>query len=145
MDSPSAYLRALARQIAAPYLGHPELKAALLTGSSAADQADHYSDIDLILYYDDLPGEEELRAAREANRGGERIWQIGEREAGWIAEAYEVRGVQCQVACAAIAAWEDNMASVLERLDAEHGGAAGWLAANGLPAASLERLRARLR
>ncbi|HEY1012874.1 MAG TPA: nucleotidyltransferase domain-containing protein [Herpetosiphonaceae bacterium] len=117
MDDPSAYLRALAGRIAAPYLGHAGLKSALLTGSSAAGHADRYSDIDLILYYDELPDEETLLAARATNHGGERIWQIGERAGGWIAEAYEVRGVQCQVACTTLAAWEDNMASVLERLD----------------------------
>ncbi len=37
------------------------------------------------------------------------------------------------------------MAAVLERLDAEHGGAAGWLVESGLDEAALERLRARLR
>ena len=35
------------------------------------------------------------------------------------------------------------MEAVLGRLDAEHGGAAGWLRANGLDEASLGRLRAR--
>ncbi len=35
------------------------------------------------------------------------------------------------------------MVAVLDRLDAEHGGAAGWLRANGLDDGSLERLRAR--
>lgn len=35
------------------------------------------------------------------------------------------------------------MVAVLDRLDAEHGGAAGWLLANGLDAESLQRLRAR--
>jgi hypothetical protein len=34
--------------------------------------------------------------------------------------------------------------TVLARLDEQHGGAAGWLRANGLDEASLERLRARL-
>jgi protein-tyrosine phosphatase len=36
------------------------------------------------------------------------------------------------------------IATVLARLDEEHGGAAGWLQANGLDEASLDRLRARL-
>ena len=35
------------------------------------------------------------------------------------------------------------MAAVLDRLDAEHGGAAGWLRANGLTDGELDRLRAR--
>lgn len=37
------------------------------------------------------------------------------------------------------------IAAVLERLDTAHGGAAGWLRANGLDDATLERLGARLR
>ena len=36
------------------------------------------------------------------------------------------------------------IATVLARLDAEHGGAAGWLRANGLEDDAMERLRARL-
>jgi hypothetical protein len=36
------------------------------------------------------------------------------------------------------------IATVLARLDEEHGGAAGWLRANGLDEASLDRLRGRL-
>lgn len=36
------------------------------------------------------------------------------------------------------------IATVLDRLDTEHGGAAGWLLVNGLEAESLERLRGRL-
>ncbi len=36
------------------------------------------------------------------------------------------------------------IATVLARLDAEHGGAVGWLRANGLEPAAVERLRARL-
>jgi protein-tyrosine phosphatase len=36
------------------------------------------------------------------------------------------------------------IATVLARLDAEHGGAAGWLHANGLEQMAVERLRARL-
>lgn len=39
----------------------------------------------------------------------------------------------------------DAMAAVLAHLDAEHGGAAGWLRANGLDEDSLTRLRDRLR
>ena len=37
------------------------------------------------------------------------------------------------------------MEAVLARLDAEHGGAAGWLVERGLDEAALDRLRARLR
>lgn len=36
------------------------------------------------------------------------------------------------------------IATVLDRLDTEHGGAAGWLTANGLEVESLDRLRGRL-
>ncbi|MDT7575129.1 MAG: protein-tyrosine phosphatase [Pseudonocardiales bacterium] len=36
------------------------------------------------------------------------------------------------------------MAAVLDRLDAEHGGAAGWLVESGLDEAALDRLRTRL-
>jgi predicted nucleotidyltransferase len=115
-ESPTAtdYLRRMARQVAAPYAAHPQCRAIILTGSAAEGLSDNYSDLDIILYYDELPSEDELRAARERAGGGERSWLVEDREAGALMEAYPVRGVECQCAHSTVAQWERELAEILE-------------------------------
>jgi nucleotidyltransferase-like protein len=114
----SAYLRALARRIANAYRECARPAAALLTGSVAEGESDRYSDLDLILYYEALPSEVALRDARDRCEASDfqLLGQGSERE---FAEIYKVDGVECQVAHTTIVAWEDDMASVLERLEVE--------------------------
>ena len=86
-----------------------------MTGSTAEGVSDFYSDLDMILYYEKLPTTEELSAASQQNHGeGRRILAAGEEE---LLESYQVQGVECQFAHATIAAWERDMATVLEDLD----------------------------
>jgi hypothetical protein len=113
MNDASAYLHSLARRVIAPYAEHPRIRAIILTGSAADDTADLHSDLDLIAYYDELPSDEELAAARQRNQGENFAWLFNERDDGTIAEAYDVRDVQCQVMHNTIPAWEAQMSSVL--------------------------------
>src|SRR4051794_37590308 len=108
----SAYLRTLARRIAGAYQETAHPAAALLTGSAAEGESDRYSDLDLILYYDALPLEDAVRAAREGC-GGSDFRLLGQGSEREFAETYVVDGVDCQVAHTTITAWEDDMASVL--------------------------------
>nr|PZN28976.1 MAG: hypothetical protein DIU80_09940 [Chloroflexota bacterium] len=105
----------MARQLAAVYASHPRLRAIVLAGSAAEGLSDFYSDLDLILYYDELPAEDELRAMRERSGGGERSWLIDDVAGGALLEAYPVRGVECQCGHITVARWERDMAEVLER------------------------------
>ena len=116
MNDASQYLQTLARRNAQPYIAFPNLKAIILTGSSAEGVSDYYSDIDMILYYDELPPEETLLAAYQQNHGEDRKL-LGERSEGAIIEVYQVQGVECQFEHTTIAAWERDMATVLEQLD----------------------------
>jgi hypothetical protein len=111
--TPTEHLRALARRIAAPYAALPACRAIILTGSAAEGLADRYSDLDVILYYDELPSEEELRTAREGL--GERTWHVDDRADGAVMEAFPVRGVECQCGHTTVARWERDVAEVLER------------------------------
>lgn len=115
MNEASEYLLALARRIAASYTTHPKARAAMVTGSVAEDQSDFYSDIDMTMYYDELPSEEELLAAREKNGGSERKWTIGDRDEGGFAEAYHVQNIEVQIGHTTIEAWERQMAVILEQ------------------------------
>ena len=113
----SVYLSQLARRIAVPYRALPQARAILLTGSTAEGLSDYFSDIDMTVYYDALPTEDELAAARQRNGGSERVWQMGDRDEGSLAEAYLVHGVECQIGHATVAAWERDIGVVLEQLD----------------------------
>ena len=116
----SEYLLRLGRKILAPYARLPNARAAMITGSSAEGVSDHYSDLDMTVYYDgELPSEETLAAIREGHGAPERAWLLGERADGNIAEAYELDGVQAQIGHATIVAWENDIAEVLERWNAD--------------------------
>jgi len=116
----SEYLLRLGRKILAPYTRLPGARAAMITGSSAEGVSDNYSDLDMTVYYDgELPSEETLAAIRESHGAPERAWLLGERADGNIAEAYELDGIQAQIGHATIAAWENDIAEVLERWNAD--------------------------
>lgn len=120
MTNASKYLLALAHQIAAPYTKLPTIRAAMVTGSAAKGIADTYSDLDMTIYYaDELPPEEELVAIYRAHGAPERNWIIGERTEHSFAEAYAVNGIEVQIGHTTIAAWEETMAEVLEKLNCD--------------------------
>jgi hypothetical protein len=113
---PGDYLTALARRGAAVFVARTHPQAILLTGSVTEGESDHYSDLDVILYYDELPSDEALAAAQAELGGADRV-VFGPRTEMDLGEQYLVDGVACQFAHTTVAAWEDEMASVLERLD----------------------------
>ena len=116
MTPESEYLLDLAKRNLQPYLALPQVRAAMITGSAALGVSDRYSDIDMMIYYNALPGDDELTAARLHN-GGEMIWRVDNRAEGELLESYRVQGVECQIAHSTIAAWERDMAIVLEQHD----------------------------
>jgi predicted nucleotidyltransferase len=108
-------LRALADRLAASYTTHAGPRAILLVGSAATGNADAYSDLDLLLYYDEVPLEEVFAAARrdvEAERFSGTRWPDG---AGY-SERYYVGGIPCQVGHISVAAVERELAK-LRKLD----------------------------
>jgi hypothetical protein len=112
----SQHLIALAKRNAEIYKTLPELRALIVTGSSVEGVSDYYSDIDMILYYDTLPSEEALAAAAEHN-GGTNRRQLAPRGDEQAIEQYDVRGVACQFAHSTIRVWEEEMATILEKLE----------------------------
>jgi Nucleotidyltransferase domain len=137
----------LAQRLVAAELEHTAPAAALLTGSVSTGQADEYSDIDLILYFDGkLPGDAAIDAVRVAAGGGEAI-PIGPRTELAYAIQFPVDGIQAQLAHETLASVEADIARVVDELDVDtplqkaleglHSGAA----LHG--AATIERLRDR--
>ena len=116
----SDYLLRLGGKILEPYSRLPTARAAMITGSSAEGVSDHYSDLDMTVYYDaELPSEESLASIREGHGAPERAWLLGDRADGSFAEAYELGGIQAQIGHATIAAWENDIAEVLDRWNAD--------------------------
>jgi hypothetical protein len=72
MNKISDALLEIARRNTAVFQENPHIKAILVTGSVAKGLADDNSDIDIIMYYDELPGEAAFEAYRQAalNSGG---------------------------------------------------------------------------
>ena len=116
----SDYLLALGKKLLEPYTLLPNARAAMITGSSAEGVSDFYSDIDMTVYYEnELPSEEDLARIREQNGAPERVWLLGDRADGGIAEAYELNGIQAQIGHAIISVWENDIAEILERFNAD--------------------------
>lgn len=112
----SHYLLTLAKSNAQTYIALPGTKAIILVGSAAEGVSDYYSDIDMCVFYDALPSETALLAACQQNQGDSRqlFREPGQEE---CMEIYHVEGVECQIVHTTIAAWERDMATVLEQLD----------------------------
>jgi hypothetical protein len=79
-DTPSTastYLVALARRIAVPYSALSQAKAILLTGSASEGLSDQFSDIDMSIYYDVFPSDDDLATARQHNGSERRQFRRG--------------------------------------------------------------------
>ena len=121
MSDPSLLplLQRLVSQVSAPYAKLPQTKAILSIGSVSYGIVDESSDIDIALYYDELPTDEELRQAMVRNGTSEFNWQLGSREEGGIIDSYFVGGVECQFAHTTLAAMDKDMDSILIDLDVD--------------------------
>jgi len=109
------HLRTLARHLAHSYRTFTQPRAILLVGSAATGDADAYSDLDLILYYDELPQQQALTAARQ-QLGAERFRISGQDEDGY-GERFYLSGVECQVAHLTVRRVEEGIAKLVVDLD----------------------------
>ena len=112
----AVFLRSLARGIADTYLEHTRPAAILLAGSAAAGNADVYSDLDLILYYDRLPSDATLDDARVAV--GAESWNVvaPRTETAYIENIF-LQSVQCQLGHLTFRDVEQDIARLLVELD----------------------------
>jgi predicted nucleotidyltransferase len=117
MSDRTQYLLELVKRNVKAYIANPKTKAVMVSGSVAEGLCDEYSDCDVMLYYDELPTEEELHLARQQNQGAELIEILGDRLFGAFGESFLINGVECQFAHATISQWEKEMSTVLEEFD----------------------------
>ena len=145
---PSCHLRELARRITDVYLRHMALSGAILTGSGARGDADRYSDLDLIMYAEEVPPAEAALAAQRELGAGPAVVLLAYGPNGFL-DQFPLDGVQCQVGVIPAADVDDELDGLLvehEGLETPVGKIATGLL-EGIPLHGeelLERWRARV-
>jgi predicted nucleotidyltransferase len=86
----------IAEECAEQYRDQPHVISILLTGSVAYGKADHASDIDLLVIYEELDAAAYKQIRKEAE-GQDSIFILGGREAGFITVSNFVKGIKCDV------------------------------------------------
>ena len=112
MDEATEHVRALARRVVAAALELGPLRAALLAGSGARGDADFFSDVDLLLYVDELPPDDRLERLREAVGGTSPVLIAPPRLV-----QFDVGGVAVQVGYSTVAQVDDELDTALVRLE----------------------------
>lgn len=110
-------LRSLAERLAASYVHRTRPGAILLVGSAATGDADEYSDLDMLVYYDRVPPEDAVaEAARalgaEQYRGKTWSDESGEPDERGYSERYSLYGIECQLGHVSVGAFEREIARV---------------------------------
>jgi hypothetical protein len=119
MNEHSKRLLTLAQKNATLYAANLKVRAIMVTGSVACGQADSYSDIDMSIYYEELPSDDELKATYEQNQGSDRR-TLSNREEGWVLDQYFLECVKCDIGHVTIRCWEHDMATMLEQCDPDN-------------------------
>ena len=112
MPDATSTLRELARRIVDAALALGPLRAALVAGSAARDDADFYSDLDLLLFVDELPPEGRLPELQGAVGGTNRI-RFAERTETSDSLQFEVEGIAAQVVYETVDAHEAQLDRLL--------------------------------
>jgi hypothetical protein len=115
MTTPTAHLRALAGQVVDQTRGRVPLRAALLAGSGGRGDADLYSDLDLLLYVDDVPPVETLTAIREGVGGtAPARTSHSEQHCG---EEFVLHGVRTEVSFTSVVWIESRLDELLDQIE----------------------------
>jgi 8-oxo-dGTP pyrophosphatase MutT (NUDIX family)/predicted nucleotidyltransferase len=121
MHDATEHLRALASRIVDAARERVPLRAALLVGSAGRGDADFYSDLDLLVYVDELPTDETLDEVRAAVGGVNPIRR--ERTEHACGEEFELDGVRTEVPFITVsrADWQlDQLLEELNEVDSPH-------------------------
>lgn len=109
----------IARRNTAVFQQNPHIKAILVTGSVAKGVADDNSDIDIIMYYDELPSETAFEAYRQAAFDSGGGFYGGNAEEGFALYQY-IDGIRHDFAHAPLSETEALLAEFLVEPDLEN-------------------------
>jgi predicted nucleotidyltransferase len=115
MEGATEHLRTLARGIVDVTLERVPARGALLVGSAARGDADYYSDLDLILYVDQLPAEQVLAGIRAAVGGLNPVAKEATEHACGV--EFELDGVRTEITFITVARVEMRLEQLLDRLE----------------------------
>jgi hypothetical protein len=119
MQEVNERLLALARRVAAVYTAGGKARASAVLGSVARRESDAFSDIDLSIYYDTMPTEEEIVAGRET-LDATHLMRLPRGSDEGIADIFTVDGVECQVIHCTVARTDADLGAVLDAHETEH-------------------------
>ncbi len=114
----SLRLRELAREVAEACIAELAPRAVLLTGSAAEGLSDRWSDLDVIVYHDQLPPEPAIDAVRTRLAGGH-LSVLMPWDGESYGQSFPLRGVECQVAHSTVAGTDREIDQVLVELDVD--------------------------
>jgi hypothetical protein len=117
MNEASAGRLALAQQLAPHYGASPKVAAVAVEGSVARGDADRFSDIDLAVYWEAAPTEQERRAIIKHAGGRHVQLDASNRDEACWSDSYEVGGAAIDVRHVEVEATERILAEVLEGCD----------------------------
>lgn len=115
MDAATEQLRALARRIVSGAADRAALRGALLAGSGGRGDADYYSDVDLLLYVDEIPPTAVSTALCEVVSGTQYAHKPGATE-DFSAEAFVVEGLRVELAFFTVRWTEARLKALLDDL-----------------------------
>ena len=118
MQDTDKRLLALAQRVAAVYTASEAARASAVLGSVARRQSDRFSDIDLAIYYETMPPDEEITAGRAALDGTNWLRIFAVEDA--LADSFTVDGVECQVIHCTVAQIDADLRAVLDDYATEH-------------------------
>jgi hypothetical protein len=110
------HLRRLSTRLVGAALERVPLRAAILVGSAGRGDADFFSDLDLLLYVDELPGEEALTQIRNSVGGANPRWR-GEPTEDFCSQEFDVHGVRTEVSFFTVARAEQRLDQLLTDID----------------------------
>src|SRR5207247_3760178 len=113
MQTPTEHLRRQARRIVDATLERVPLSAATLVGSAGRGDADFYSDLDLLLYVEELPPDGTLTQIRTAVGGTNPITR-GEPTEHFCSEEFDLDGIRTEVSFVTVAGAEQRVDQLLE-------------------------------
>jgi predicted nucleotidyltransferase len=117
MNEASRWRLAMARAIAPVYTTDPRVRTVIVAGSVARGFADAFSDVEIGLFWEELPTPGELRAAMERARGTD--WELDPydpHEDVWY-EEYVAGGLKIDLRHMAVARMEEALAAVVDEGD----------------------------
>ena len=120
MNAASKWRIELSRELSVHYSSHPEVRMVCLGGSPTKGISDAYSDLDIVVYWNDLD-EDWIKAEPLQEAIGLRRTDLLSLAPGSFIESYHINGLKIDFGHGTMEMWEQWTSSLLEELNADPG------------------------